>query len=140
MLEWPVWVAGLWWGSLTTLGFAVVPLLFVHLPSAALAGNLAAKLFGFQTWVSLSLGAALLIGTRANGFPVGTARRQTATIFITGGLLLALLIEFAAAPHIVARDNVKVWHSVASAMFFLQWLCAVATFRTMMKFGVRTQV
>ena len=46
------WLAALWWGSLTTLGALVVPLLFVHLPSPALAGGMAAKLFAAQTWLS----------------------------------------------------------------------------------------
>jgi hypothetical protein len=52
-------LAALWWGSLTTLGSVVVPLLFKHLPSPAAAGAMAAKLFGAQTWVSL--GCALLL-------------------------------------------------------------------------------
>ena len=81
MNSWPVWVAALWWGSLTTLGFAVVPLLFAYLPSPALAG-----------------------------------------------MLLALLVEFAVAPRILARENLRLWHGVGSAMYLLQWICAAVTF------------
>lgn len=44
------------------------------------------------------------------------------------GMLLALLAEFAVAPRIVARENLRLWHSVGSAMYFLQWLCAGVTF------------
>jgi hypothetical protein len=44
------------------------------------------------------------------------------------GLLLALLSEFAVAPRIVARENLRLWHSVGSAMYVLQWLCAGVTF------------
>ena len=51
--------AALWWGSLTALGFVVVPMLFMHLGSPAAAGAMAAKLFGAQTW--LSTGCALLM-------------------------------------------------------------------------------
>jgi hypothetical protein len=29
----------LWWGSLTTLAFFVVPMLFAHLPTPAMAGD-----------------------------------------------------------------------------------------------------
>ena len=36
-------------------------------------------------------------------------------------MLLALLAQFVVAPHIVARDNLKVWHSVGSVMYLLQW-------------------
>lgn len=47
-------------------------------------------------------------------------------IFIVSGMLLALLSEFAVAPRIVARENLRLWHSVGSVMYLLQWLCAAA--------------
>jgi hypothetical protein len=39
-----------------------------------------------------------------------------------------LLVEFAVAPHIVARDNLALWHRVGSAMYFAQWVCALVVF------------
>ena len=54
-----LFLAALWWGSLTGLGFVVVPLLFMHLDSPAAAGAMAAKLFTAQTW--LSTGCAMLL-------------------------------------------------------------------------------
>ena len=56
-----IFTAALWWGSLTTLGFFVVPMLFQHLPTKALAGNMAARLFEVQTWVSVGCGLVLLL-------------------------------------------------------------------------------
>lgn len=50
----PTWAAALWWGSLTTIGFLVVPLLFMHLDTPAIAGRMAARLFTAQTWVSVA--------------------------------------------------------------------------------------
>jgi hypothetical protein len=47
-----------------------------------------------------------------------------ALLFVLAGLLLALLAEFAVAPRIVARANLKLWHSVGSGMYLLQWMCA----------------
>ena len=47
-------------------------------------------------------------------------------IFIVGGMLLALLIEFAVAPRIVARENLRLWHGAGSVMYAVQWLCAAA--------------
>jgi len=44
------------------------------------------------------------------------------------GALLALLVEFGVSPHIVARDNLRLWHGVGTAMYFAQWLCALAAF------------
>ena len=41
-------------------------------------------------------------------------------------MLLALLQRYAVAPHILARDNLRLWHAVGSAMYLGQWLCAGA--------------
>ena len=133
MRTWPIWVAALWWGSLTSLGFAVVPLLFVYLPTPALAGTTAARLFEFQTWVSVSLGLLLLIASRALRWPMISARVQATTVFIIGGMLLALLVQFAVAPRIVARENLHLWHTLGSVMYLLQWLCAGAIFWALVK-------
>ena len=124
----PVWVAAVWWVSLSTLGFFVVPMLFIHLPSPAMAGNMAAKLFTAQTGISTGCGLVLLMLFRSNRplAPVDIA--QSATLFILGGVLLALLVEFGVAPHIVARDNLRLWHGVGTAMYVVQWLCATVIF------------
>jgi hypothetical protein len=120
-------IAALWWGSLTTLGFMVVPLLFANLPTPALAGGMAAKLFSAQTWASCVCGLLLLM-TSSKKMPEVPARVDYfAIIYIASGMLLALLVEFAVAPRIVARDNLKLWHGVGSAMYVLQWVCAGAT-------------
>ena len=125
----PLWAAALWWGSLSTLGFLVVPLLFVHLPSPAMAGALAAKLFTAQTWVSVACGALLLLAARPrDGEADVGSPLQGARLFIVGGLLLALLLEFAVAPRIVARENLALWHRLGTAMYLVQWGCAVLTF------------
>jgi hypothetical protein len=42
-------------------------------------------------------------------------------------MLLALLVEFAVAPRIVLRENLRLWHSLGSGMQLLQWLCATGT-------------
>lgn len=123
-----IWVAALWWGSLSTLGFLVVPLLFAHLPTPALAGAMAAKLFSAQTWVSVVCGVFLLMTTRSNHALTGGLIDSTAIILIIGGVLMALLVEFAVAPHILMRNNLKIWHSLGSGMYLLQWLCALAIF------------
>ena len=122
------WLAALWWGSLTTLGALVVPLLFVHLPSPALAGGMAAKLFTAQTWLSTGCGLLLLLLHRPGQAGSENGRAQAALVFMLLGVLLALLSEFAVAPRIVSRENLRLWHSVGSAMFALQWLCAGMTF------------
>lgn len=120
----PVFAAALWWGSLTAIGFVVVPLLFANLPTPALAGQTAARLFTAQTWITLACGMALLFASRAGGRPVRMDWAGGALFFVFAGLLLALLAEYAIAPRIVARENLRLWHTVGSAMYVLQWVCA----------------
>ena len=124
----PFWAAALWWGSLSTIGFLVVPLLFATLPTPALAGQMAARLFAAQTWVSCVCALLLLISLKQNRATAPVPIAQAAIIFIVLGMLVALLAEFVVAPRIVARENLRLWHSVGSAMYLLQWLCAGATF------------
>ena len=118
--------AALWWGSLTAVGFMVVPLLFKFLPTPAMAGHMAAKLFTAQTWVSGACGIVLLLVSRSNRPSALSGRAQAALVFIVLGMLLALLIEFAVAPRIVARENLRLWHGAGSVMYVVQWLCAAA--------------
>ena len=126
--------AALWWGSMTTLGMMVVPMLFVHLPSPAMAGAMAAKLFTAQTWISVVCGFILLVSTQKLA-PTPANTNYLAALLIVGGMLLALLAEFAVAPRIVARENLKLWHAVGSAMYLLQWFCAGTLFWKQMSAG-----
>jgi Domain of unknown function (DUF4149) len=126
-----IFTAALWWGSLSTLGFFVVPMLFQHLPTKALAGNMAARLFEVQTWVSVGCGLVLLLISRsksvkidANMLLAGVFHASTAIIFIAFGVLMSLLVAFGVSPRIVARENLMLWHAVGSLMYLAQWGCA----------------
>ncbi len=127
-----VWIAALWWGSLATVGFYVVPLLFAHLPTPAMAGNMAAKLFSAQTWVAVVCGLLLLVNIRSNQAPALIKQGQPALLFIVSGMLLSLLLEFAVAPRIALRVDLRLWHSVGTVLYLLQWVCAGLTFRHML--------
>lgn len=121
-------LAALWWGSLTGLGFVVVPMLFIHLPSPAAAGAMAAKLFTAQTWLSVACTMLLLLVLNKKEAPALSPSARTAMKFIVAGLLLAVLVEFGVAPRIVhARTdggNLRLWHGLGSAMYLAQWLAA----------------
>lgn len=127
-----IWIAALWWGSLTTVGFYVVPMLFANLPSKALAGNMAAKLFSAQTCVAMLCGLLLLLNDRLNQAAALVRQARVAIIFVSLGMLLALLSEFAVAPRIVARDNLRLWHSVGTVLYLLQWGCAGLAFKKLL--------
>ncbi|WP_397406675.1 DUF4149 domain-containing protein [Polaromonas sp.] len=121
-------LAALWWGSLSGLGFVVVPMLFVHLPSPAAAGAMAAKLFTAQTWLSVACAMLLLLALNKKESPALSPSVRAAMKFIVAGLLLAVLVEFGVAPRIVnARadgGNLRLWHGLGSAMYLAQWLAA----------------
>jgi hypothetical protein len=108
-----------WWGSLTTIGFVVVPLLFMHLDTPAMAGQMAAKLFGAQTWISVLCGVLWLLAERR----LHLDQPYSPSLPVLAALLAALLLELAVKPHIVARDNLMLWHNLGTGLYVLQWLC-----------------
>jgi hypothetical protein len=120
----PLLAASLWWGSLTAVGFIAVPLLFANLP-AATAGQMAARLFTGQTWTSIGCGMLLLVAARSDEEGARMDWGRGALGFILVALLLAILSEFAVAPRIVARQDLAVWHTVGTAFYGLQWVCAL---------------
>ncbi len=132
----PLWLAALWWGSMSAVGFWVVPLLFAHLPSPSMAGTMAAKLFTAQTWVALICGLLLLLISGRKRSEAQENRAQAATILIVVGMLLALLSEFAVAPRIVLRENLALWHAVGSAMYLAHWVCAGLVLRKVSRVGL----
>ena len=127
----PIIAAALWWGSLTTLGFLVVPMLFANLATPAIAGAMAAKLFSAQTWVSIGCTFLLLLALNKKDAETGALSVSPVMKFIVAGLLLALLVEFGVSPRIVSArsdgGNLKLWHGLGTAMYVLQWLSAGAT-------------
>ncbi len=118
--------AALWWGSLTAVGAWVVPLLFAYLPTPSLAGQMAARLFSAQTWVALACGLLLLMLIRPRDAAQVDASAQRSLGWVVAGMVLALVLEFGVAPRILAREDLRLWHAVGSALFVLQWVCAGA--------------
>jgi Domain of unknown function (DUF4149) len=131
-LRWATLAAGLWWGSLSALCFVVVPLLFTHLPSPAIAGSMAARLFSAQTWLSCGCALLLLMAVSRSESYTLAAWSQTLMRPVVAGLLLALLLELAVAPRILAAraegQSLRLWHGLGSAMLVLQWFSAGAAF------------
>jgi Domain of unknown function (DUF4149) len=120
--------AALWWGSLSALGFVVVPMLFNYLGSPTAAGAMAAKLFSAQTWISTGCALVMLLVFNQKDDLAQAGYARTAMKFIVAGMLLALLVEFGVSPRIAGAradgGNLKLWHGLGSAMYLGQWLCA----------------
>ncbi len=108
-------------------------MLFANLPTPAMAGAMAGKLFSAQSAISVVCGLILLMTFRSNQLPALADIAQSATLFVVGGILLALLVEFGVSPHIIARDNLALWHRLGTGMYVLQWLCAVVVFGKLAK-------
>lgn len=117
-------LAAFWWGSLSTVGFLVVPMLFAKLGNPSVAGNFAGQLFEAQSWIAIACGLILLIHFRAKADERMDGPALTAIFLILGALLMALLQQYAVAPRIMARENLKLWHPVGTGMYFVQWICA----------------
>lgn len=118
------WFAAAWFFSLATVA-GMVPLLFRHAPSPAIAGNLAAHLFSGETAVAAVCAVALLLLIQANKAAELMDKAGLATLLIVTGLLANLLVELAVAPRIVTRDNLALWHGVGSGLYVLHALCAL---------------
>lgn len=100
-------------------------MLFVYLPSPALAGAMAGHLFQVQTFISAAC-ALLLLALGGRDWPVIQSRRWLTLVAL--GLVCVLAAEFWVSPHIIARDNLALWHRLGSGLYLLQWLCALAVF------------
>lgn len=126
-----VMMAALWWGSLTGLGFVVVPMLFTYMPSPAAAGAMAARLFTAQTWFSIACSMFLLLVFNQKEVVAPDPRAKLAIKLVVAGFLLAVLVEFGLSPRIVSAraegGNLKLWHGLGSMMYFGQWICAGLT-------------
>jgi hypothetical protein len=124
---WPrsLWlVAAVWWGSLTALGAWVVPLLFAHAPTKAVAAGMAVHLFSAQAWVGLVCGLLSLSAQRHIDRVRG--RSHVPSALILAAMLMAAIVEWGIAPRIVARENMLLWHSLGTAFWVLQWGCLTA--------------
>jgi len=117
-------VAAVWWGSMTALGAWVVPLLFAHAPTKAVAAGLAVHLFSAQAWVGLVCGVLSLWAQRHMDRERGLAHVPSALIL--AAMLMAAIGEWGIAPRIVARENMLLWHSLGTAFWVLQWGCLTA--------------
>jgi len=82
-------------------------------------------LFAAQTWIAIGCGLVLLIHFRTLG-DGGFGGAVLAGLFLVlAALLLALLQQYAVAPRILARVDLKFWHALGSGMYLAQWLCTL---------------
>jgi hypothetical protein len=116
--------AALWWGSLTTIGFVVVPLLFSRMQTKQMAGQMAALIFQYQAYVSWGCASVLCLIAFKQARKAGKSFAVSENSLLLAGLVFSLCVYFIVAPQISARQNLKLWHSMGTALFAGQWICA----------------
>ena len=132
-------VLALWAGGLWTVGYLVAPLLFRVAPDRQIAGTLAGTLFTAMAFVGLGCAAYVLVyrlgraglGALRQGFFWVVVLMVILTVAGQFGVqpILAGLKEQALPREVmesVLRDRCIAWHGVASVLYVLQSLLAVA--------------
>jgi uncharacterized membrane protein len=117
----------LWWGSLTTIGFVVVPLLFARMPTKQMAGQFAALLFHYQAYVSWACIGVLLSIVFLQNRQAKKPVNFTENSLLFAGLAFSIVVYFVVAPQIAERQNLRLWHSLGTALYAGQWICATVS-------------
>jgi hypothetical protein len=128
-----------WAGSLWATGFLTAPILFRMIPDRVLAGSIAGRLFLYVSLIGLGCGLYLLIfrlarfGTHALRQGVFWVVMLMLALTVLGQFgvqpILAALKEQAAAQAVmesVLRDRFATWHGVASVLYVIESVLALA--------------
>jgi hypothetical protein len=129
----------LWAGGLWIVGYLVAPLLFLRAPDRQVAGQLAGHMFAAMAFVGLGCAAYLLVFRLARqGF---SAMKQALFWVVVLMAALAVAGHFGVQPILaslkaqalprevmesVLRDRFATWHGVASILYLIESLLAVA--------------
>lgn len=112
-------------GGVTALAFVAVPALFVQLPGPAVAGPVAAWLFGVVSKFSLLAGGALFVFMYFKWPCTQDRRHLGALIFVVLAVLAAALQDAWVAQQIVTAraigGDLKFWHRLGSVLVLMQW-------------------
>ena len=149
-------VSSLWWGSLTVIGFVVVPLLFVWVSPKALAGVVAGQMFVGVSWLNALAPLVLWLLARSMSplrvvSPKDLASevseeseasevsevsevsthpaRQLWRLTLWGlcsSVVLATWMLALVIPHITQGIDRPLWHGLGSLTYALMWIVASA--------------
>jgi hypothetical protein len=128
-----------WAGMLWSIGYLVVPVLF-YTQEPMLAGEIAGHLFAASGWVGLALGGYLLLALLLRQRLRGSLR--TLVFWLTALMLILTAVSlFGIQPfmqhlkenalpldvmHSPLRERFVAWHGIASSLYLLQSLLALA--------------
>ena len=127
-----------WVGSLWSVGYLAVPVLFYAQPDRQLAGMLAGQMFALVAYVSMVCGLYLVI--HYVSLSGRAALGQTLFWVVTAMLLITLIIQYGIQPvmadlklqalpvevmHSAFADRFKMLHGVSSILYLIQSLLGV---------------
>lgn len=121
-------LAALWWGGISGIAFVAVPTLFAQLGSPALAGPVAAWLFGFVCKLSVVAGCVFLL-FYAQKVQLRLDKKARAALILIVLAVLAAVLQDTVVAHLIVTaratgGNLKLWHGLGSGLVLLQWLAA----------------
>jgi hypothetical protein len=130
----------LWGGSLWTVGYLAVPILFQAQPDKQLAGMLAGEMFRMQGFVGIACGLYLLL---RDGVKFGKlSLRQPAFLAIALMFIITLVIQFGIQPLMAGlkslalplevmqsafADRFGMWHGISSILYLIESLLGLST-------------
>ncbi|MBU0688507.1 MAG: DUF4149 domain-containing protein [Gammaproteobacteria bacterium] len=130
----------LWVGSLWTIGYLAVPILFQAQPDKQLAGMLAGEMFRVQGFVGIACGVYLLL---RDGVKFGKlSLRQPAFLAIALMLLITLALQFGIQPLMAGlksqalplevmnsslASNFSMWHGISSILYLIESLLGLSS-------------
>jgi hypothetical protein len=86
-----------------------------------MAGQIAALLFQYQAYVSW---VCMLFISIKQARKARQSFNFAQNSLLLAGLAFSMCVYFIVAPQISARQNLKLWHSLGTALFAGQWICA----------------
>ncbi len=121
-------LAALWWGGITALALVAVPVLFARLGSPAVAGPVAATLFSIVYALTMASTLVLLVMAIQHRKAWNVSFTSPALVLLClGGLAAATQEGWVAHQIVTARStggDLKLWHSIGSALVLVQWMAA----------------
>lgn len=127
-------LAGLWAGVMIGVGYVSAPVIFRMLPDQRkFAGTIAGDTFAITAYISLALGAIILLLVRRVNKRAGFNTPNAPMLWVLAALALAIVGQFVIFPMVVhARDvgpgalSFGALHGISTTIYMLEIVCVLA--------------
>lgn len=133
-LKAPWWLACTWLLAASLSALAVL-LVLLTVPAWHTATHYLQVIAGVQTWVSIAACVGLLaLSKRKHAETEEEWARGALLIYVLGGVLTAVLLNYGVLPQWLASSSSLVKHAQMLGLMVLHWVCALQTWRTLRRF------